>query len=340
MTPKYIIGIIFGMLIGIFVYYHLVFLPAGCLPKGAEGIAEFVKTKKYQALKIPQTKFLLVGGSSVGMGISAQLITDEIGVPTYNFSFWGSLGAEYILHLAKKVLNKGDTALLCLEYEILDWGGKSKFWTDESFIRFVIGTDSNFILRKTIYEKICIAASVSPASALSGLKTLFKETFIKKTDIHSTPVGFDEFGDSLFDKNKLKKNHFETKIQRASKSYLYEFNDIPKAAPALENFLEWANQNGVHVVATFPNLAQNERYTTERALAVDSKIRSFYRGFGVKVIGTPIDAMFPINMYFDTNYHLMEPGINQRTNVLIKKIGLEFDGYTISKKSKQMIKNE
>jgi hypothetical protein len=326
MPLKYIIGIIFGMIIGVFFYYHLVFLPAGCLPKGAEGIAEFVKTKKHQALKIPQTKFLLVGGSSVGMGISAQLMTDEIGVPTYNFSFWGSLGAEYILHLAKKVLKKGDTALLCLEYEILDWGGKSKFWTDESFIRFVIGTDPDFIMGKSIHEKIWIAASVSPASALSGLKTLFKETFIKKTDTQSPVPVFDEFGDSLFDKDKLShRNHFKTKIQRVSKAYLYEFQNIPKAAPALGNFLKWSNHNGVHVIATFPNLAQNERYTTERAFAIDSKIRSFYNELGVAVIGTPSDAMFPQDMYFDTNYHLMVHGINKRTNLLIKKIGLEFD---------------
>ena len=109
------------------------------------------------------------------------------------------------------------------------------------------------------------------------------------------------------------------------KSYLYEFHDIIKAAPALEDFLKWSNHNGVHVIATFPNLAQNERYTTERALTVDSKIRSFYNGLGVTVIGTPSDAMFSQDMYFDTNYHMIEPGIKKRTHLLIKEIESEFD---------------
>jgi len=46
---------------------------------------------------------------------------------------------------------------------------------------------------------------------------------------------------------------------------------------------------------------------------------------GVTVIGKPSDAMFSQDMYFDTNYHLIEPGINKRTHLLIKEIESEFD---------------
>ena len=143
---KFLIGLVTGLAMGCICYYQLFFLQAGNPPpKGGARHAATIQHKIDQALEIDGPKFLLVGGSSVGCGISARMISQELNTPAYNFSFWASLGSPYILHLAKKVLKPGDSVLLCLEYEILDWPGISPYWLDQSFLRFVMGFEPDFI---------------------------------------------------------------------------------------------------------------------------------------------------------------------------------------------------
>jgi hypothetical protein len=215
-----------------------------------------------------------------------------------------------------------------LEYEIFDWSGKSKYWIDQHYIRFVLGVDPEFLLKKPILEKIWIAASVTPSSVLSGLFLWIKSSLKLCKNGNIDKPRFDEYGDSLFDGEKLDhRDRFRGQRNWVSEVFLYQFNATPKAAPALVNFLEWTNQKGVKVLATFPNLAKNTQYPIHRVQAVDSMIRTFYADLGVKVIGSSSEAMFPQDMYFDTNYHLMENGIYNRTILLIEKIntiGVEF----------------
>jgi hypothetical protein len=97
LTNQFLCGVSVGVAIGCVCYYNLFFLQAGNPPpKGGAKHAATIQHKIDQALEIDGPKFLLVGGYSVGCGISARMISQELSIPAYNFSFWASLGSPYI----------------------------------------------------------------------------------------------------------------------------------------------------------------------------------------------------------------------------------------------------
>lgn len=316
------LGLLIGAVTGLWVYYLAFLFQAGNRPPcGSAKHTAIIKRKTQEAGAISNKKLLLVGGSSVGLGISAKLLSQELGIPVYNFSFWASLGAPYILHLAKQVLREGDVVLLCLEYEILDWKSPFRYWSDTSFIRFVMSVDPDFILSKPLEEKVCLAISQPPSSILSGLTSWRRGQETASFDLHKE---FNEFGDSLspdkFDKNDF--NKFKERVSMASEIYAEGISSDPKASREVGEFLQWADKRGIIVLATFPNLAFNQFYTSENAKAAGDAVKNIFQPYGVKILGTPEEAMFPQEFYLDTNYHLTEEGVKRRTEKFLPIISV------------------
>jgi hypothetical protein len=320
----FLCGVSVGIAIGCVFYYQLFFLQAGNPPpKGGARHAATIQRKIDQALEIDGPKFLLVGGSSVGCGISARMISQELSVPAYNFSFWASLGSPYILHLAKKVLKPGDTVLLCLEYEILDWPGISPYWLDQSFLRFVMGFDPKFIKEKPFIEKLWTAYSMPPGHILSGLTSWIRGGERINFDFYET---HNQFGDSIQmtvqNKNKNLKA-YEARIREPSEIFMTGFQGIPKGTKPVWEFLSWAENNNVKVLATYPNLARNEKYSPAENQRVSNQITEMYRRYKIKPIGSLEDSMYDQFLYYDTNYHLLVNGLEIRTKNLVKFICLK-----------------
>lgn len=299
-------------------YYQLFFLQAGNPPpKGGAAHAAVIEHKIQDAANLPCPKFLLVGGSSVGCGISAKIISEELDVPAYNFSFWGSLGSQYILHLAKKVLKPGDTVLLCLEYEILDWSGISPYWLDQSFLRFVMGVEPDFIKSKPFIERIWTAYSMPPGSVLSGLSSWVGG---KERIQFNFFENHNEFGDSTPNtlENKMKNlSAYEARIREPSMIFISGFKGRPKGAAAVYDFLQWANENDVSVLAAYPNIAKNYLYSDNNVHNVDTKVRKIYSRFDIPILAPPKESMLDPAIFFDTNYHLLQSSIPERTRKLL-----------------------
>jgi hypothetical protein len=315
---KFLIGLVAGLAMGCICYYQLFFLQAGNPPpKGGAKHAAVIEHKIQDAAKLPSPKFLLVGGSSVGCGISAKMISEEMNVPTYNFSFWGSLGSSYILHLAKKVLKPGDTVLLCLEYEILDWPGISPYWLDQSFLRFVMGVEPEFIESKPFIERLWTAYSMPPGAILSGLTSWVGGKEKIQFDFYED---HNPFGDSIenISENKMKNlNVYDEKIREPSEVFLNGFTGEPKGSNDLEAFLRWANKHKVKVLATYPNLAANEKYSEHHIRNVETKIKGYYQDNGISPLGSVRKALYDQEWFYNTNYHLLSQGVAVRTAQLI-----------------------
>lgn len=320
-TRLFAAGLLAGLAAGGLLYYLAFFLQAGNPPpKGGAKHAAIIQQKIHAAREIGDPKLILVGGSSVAYGISAEMLSRELNMPTYNFGLWASLGASYILHLAKSAVKKGDTVLLCLEYEMLNWDGPSKYWVNQEFIRFVLGVDSQFIESKTLKEKIWIALSLPPSAILSGLNSWRRGVEVPGFDFFEE---YNIYGDSIenteSEKNRLD-GSWRKAVRATSKVYKDGVPQSPKASEAVGEFLGWANQRGVRVFATFPNLARNDDYTEKNAIAAARAVKEMFRPHGVEVLGSPNEAMLPQELYFDTHYHLTQEGVKQRTKMLIPKL--------------------
>jgi len=311
-------GVSVGIAIGCVCYYNIFFLQAGNPPpKGGAKHAATIQHKIEQSLEIDSPKFLLVGGSSVGCGISARMISQELSIPAYNFSFWASLGSPYILHLAKKVLKPGDTVLLCLEYEILDWPGISPYWQDQSFLRFVMGFEPDFIKDRPFIEKLWTAYSMPPVYILSGLTSWIGGRETINFDFYEE---HNPFGDSIqmTVQNKNKNlQAYEARIREPSEIFMTGFQGIPKGAKPLWEFITWAENNKVKVLATYPNLARNEKYSLVENQRISNQITRIYQTHKIKPLGSAVEAMFQQSLYYNTNYHLLLEGVEIRTNKLI-----------------------
>lgn len=322
---KFIVGLLAGAAMGCIGYYHLFFLQAGNPPpKGGARHAAVIEHKIEDAAKLTNPKFLLVGGSSVVYGISAKIISEEMHTPTYNFGFWASLGSPYILHLAKKVLKPGDTVLLCLEYEILDWPEISPYWLDQSFLRFVMGVEPDYIRTKPFIERLWTAYSMPPGAVLSGLTSWVGGKEKIQFDFFEN---YNVFGDSMQNtlENKIKNlGAYESRISVPSEIFIKGFTGRPKGAGVIEDFLRWAKNHRVKVLATYPNLAANDQYSKHHKRNVESKIRGIYDRFGIPLLSSPQDAMLNQECFYDTNYHLLQASVPLRTQNLLLHIKKEY----------------
>ncbi len=86
-------------------------------------------------------------------------------------------------------------------------------------------------------------------------------------------------------------------------------------------FIEWAKENNaLHVLATFPNIARNSEYKDPVVNEIERKLIEFYNSNGVPVVGTLRGTMFPEEDCYDTLYHLTSPVVERRTAELCQKI--------------------
>lgn len=66
------------------------------------------------------------GGSSTAFSIDPLIVEEGCGLPSFNLGLPISAGAPYILHQAFKRTRPGDTLVICLEADILSFGGETK----------------------------------------------------------------------------------------------------------------------------------------------------------------------------------------------------------------------
>ncbi len=311
---KFFGGIGAGFLLGALGYFLLFRLQLGAPLHGTAFNAAVIRLKKEQASAVSSPKILLVGGSSVGNGLSARTVETALGVPCYNYSFWASLGGEYFLHQAKVVLKPHDCVVLCLEYEVLDWSGRGNRWLNPDFLRFVAATDPGFIRDKSLGDQIRMAYSLPPTAILSGLLA-----WGKGSETQPETFNGNRWGDTVT-------NTKERRPQNASYrtapngAFLSGLSRSPKGFDAIREFSGWAKAHGVRIVATFPNLAMNRAYTDERILTVENIIRGGYAEMGIPVVGTIRSAMFDADDYFDSNYHLTDKSAVRRTELLLPEL--------------------
>ena len=99
---KFLTGLLAGSVIGIVAFAGLVSFAVGRPMVETQGFAASFGRKAEMAKKVEEPKILFVGGSSVDLGISAELASQILGKPVVNFGLISPLGPEYILKKAKK----------------------------------------------------------------------------------------------------------------------------------------------------------------------------------------------------------------------------------------------
>jgi hypothetical protein len=287
----------------------------GRFTETTRGLCSYIDSKVTAASRIDGPKVLFIGGSNLNQGLSAQRISEAVDVPSFNFGLQAGLGPRLILFEAKRVLRPGDTAFLVLEYN---------HYTDDRWNEvssdILFGCAADYFRQMSVLEKFEALLSLTPFRVFDVLA--FRENAARQ-DRRTSP-GNDgsniaaklRYGDRIAPDSEVIDETTQRRLQLYQPMTISMRSDA-EGPRALASFVEWARAHGVKVVATWPNTIYFSAYGSASGF-VD--ITNFYKELGVPVIGRPQDAMYPTDLFHDTQYHLNVKGIAQRTTDMIAMI--------------------
>ena len=309
---RFIAGLFAGLVIGIAVFAVLVSLAVGRPMVETRGFAASFQQKQEIADAIDQPKIIFVGGSSVDLGISAEQAERLLGRPAVNLGLISPLGAEYILDQTRKVAKPGDTVVLALEYHCYDWPGNSRLWLDPMFVQYVTAQDPDYINSLPLWYRANILARVSTPHLATSLLRKFPQRDSSAPRMNDHGDRTDNAPESRPVKADARSKPIDQLVEGLAES--------PKGFDAHTKFTTWAKDNGVRVIATFPNVGRNSTYGEDVLSRVEGQIVDFYRSLGVPVVGSLRGAMFDEEDCFDTPFHLIAPAVERRTRDLCEEL--------------------
>lgn len=250
-------------------------------------------------------KIMIIGGSNVIFGVSASQIEKTLKTPAINYGINAGLEVDYILHLSKKHLKKGDIAILPLEYEHFS---KTKD-LNRLRIAYILNYDRDYFSSLSILEKLQYLSSIS-------FDEFILSFFATKNELNYNSQTINKNGDETanFDEHKI--NSF---ISR--KSHDKALNN-PIFTPSfgtkkILEFAKWCEQNGVKMYLTWPSTIYFEEYSNPNYQKYFYNLERYFASNNVDTLGTPNDFLYPLEYFYDTNYHLNANGMKIRTQKLV-----------------------
>jgi hypothetical protein len=284
----------------------------GRLTASAKGLCALIDSKVAAASQIAGPKLLFIGGSNLHEGLSAQRISETIAVPSFNFGLQAGLGLRLILFEAKKVLRPGDTAILVLEYSHYVDDRWNEVSSDVLF-----GCGEDYFRQMGVLEKVEALLSLTPFRVFEVQSRGDNAT----TQDRRAPTNEERATRQLYG-DRASSEPDTTDEATLRRLQLYQPMPISIRADAegpraLASFVGWARSHDIKVVATWPNTIY---FPTYKLASGFLDISIFYKDLGVPVMGKPEDAMYPTNLFHDTQYHLNATGISRRTSDMVAMI--------------------
>lgn len=253
------------------------------------------------AKNAPHPLVLLVGGSGVHYGISAETIADATGRPAINFGLRAGLGAAYMLFEARRVLAPGDTAILALEF--------SAFGSEAAINR--ISTTVSLARGLTWFrslswrDRVRYLRALPRSRLISGLVAWLR---VPRDPEGKDPVaGITAFGDET-----------RNRPDRASRARLAAMRANPDAPPgfdaggdgvrAIRAFVSWARANDITVYAAWPSHMDYPEFQGREFDALVRSVAALYDDLDVKMIDTVTSSRLSCDLMYDSQYHPSDAG--------------------------------
>lgn len=309
---KFLAGLAAGIALGIALFLALLYLQLGVPTYSSSWSYDIGQKKQALAAAIPGPRLLLVGGSSVTFGLSAQTLERETGLKTVNMGTHAGWGADYLLDWIERTARPGDTVLLALEYQLYVAEHNSEPHDD-----YILARDPAYFRRMAPWDQIDMATRMAWKRLQKGINIRrHGEKPPRPHPPYTDGASYidawgDETGNTVVDARKPESTEIVAPLITGIAS-----TDAP-GFDAVRRFIAWARAHNVAVLATFPAIVQRPGYDGANAREAEGKITDFYKGLGVPVVGTAPDAMFPPDQFFEMPYHLTRDGAVARTEKLV-----------------------
>jgi hypothetical protein len=261
---------------------------------------------KYRYLhSIPPPRIILVGGSNVAFSVDSEKIEKSMHIPVVNMGLTAGLGLKFMINEIEAELQDGDILIIIPEYEqfhelplegrAIDLGSAAKY-CPECFLTSNIVNDP---------QQLALAA----AGLFQGIEGDTLAALGKQDEIY-TRQGFDPRGDMTA--------HLAQTERRDILNHVLPLDPqkIDPAVDFLNSFHRSHRGENIRVILSFPAIPQREYYAQKK------KFSALYDQLSAKlefaIIGTPADFVYPVDLFYDTVYHMNAAGRDKRTGRLIE----------------------
>ncbi|MBR1133280.1 hypothetical protein [Bradyrhizobium iriomotense] len=280
--------------------------PPSTQARWVEGL--YARKEAAARLASNKPKVLIIGGSGVHYGYSAEEITKLTGNTTLNFGIHAGLGASYILHRAKDSLRPGDTAVLALEPHLYVPTVPSDVLSE-----YVLHYDWSYLLQVDFITAVRIIFGFGPTNVL-------RIAYLASVPWNS-PLARPETVSATGDET-VKVSALSTEATRAvlSKAPPMQPNAPPEIPPYLGDFLKWAHENSIRVVQAWTPMLGKPTYTSDRYKAYYATIANWYRDNGAAALDDPSIFFLSIDDMFDYWLHANERGRDKASTILSERL--------------------
>ena len=256
-------------------------------------------------------RLILVGGSNLAFGVNSEALGKAIGREVVNMGLIGGLGLDFMLNEVAPAVRPGDLVLLSLEYDlfaggfnplnqrqIIEYRPASMRYVPWRHWRRVLIRGGFSILGGVLRRDL--AGWIKPA----GSSAEGEDVYLR--------AGFNRWGDLT--------NHYGQASRLTNEvTMICRPQWIPEARvlSSLRRFSALCARRGASFAFTCPPQPAEGLQHGEVLDAILEKLATIP---GLRILDAPRDQRYPANYFYDTGYHLLEPGVALRTQKLVREL--------------------
>lgn len=265
--------------------------------------------EKYERLhSIEENKIVVVGGSSVAFGLDSEILERYTEMPVVNFGLYAALGTKLMLDLSRSAIKEGDVVVISPE---LYPQTLSLYFSSEQTL-CALDDDFSMFWDIPAENKLSLLGGMW-SFASRKLKLITDGTVLNPDGVYNS-ANFNEYGDLVYPRpeNVMDVYYDEnTPIDLSPEIASPEFIDY------LNDYIAYCEKKGAKVLFAYCPL--NEKAVVDPTLA--DSIHEFLRdSLDCEIIGTIDEAIMDAGYFYDTNFHLNDAGVVERTVRLTKDI--------------------
>ncbi|CAN5172730.1 hypothetical protein BH09BAC6_BH09BAC6_15360 [soil metagenome] len=254
----------------------------------------------------PSPRLILVGGSNLSFGINSQLLHDSLKLNPVNTAIEASVGLKYMLDHSKSFVKKGDVVIVSPEYH--QYFGNYMYGGDD-LLRTVMDVSRRNYKLLSVKQWLNISPGImSYACSKFNPNNYFPDKKQPNMIVYKRN-SFNEFGDV--------DAHWSQKTKRVPPISGFRGAFNTDAIAELNKFRSEIQQKGATLLVTYPAI-QPRSYKNN--IAQLNQVQLALCNAGFRTLGTPGRYVLPDSLFYNTFYHLIKQGVDERTRLLIHNI--------------------
>ncbi|MBA1419971.1 MAG: hypothetical protein FAF03_03690 [Epsilonproteobacteria bacterium] len=315
---RFLTFFIFFILGCLALFILLIWGQTGNPTKMSQWVDDVYEKKRNIAQSIKTKKIILVSGSNALFGVDSRMLEDTFKLPVVNYSVNAGIELPLTLFKAQEVIHKGDTVIMPLEYPMYSYDGTAGV----QMIDYLLAREPKYFTKLTLQEQFYIVWHITVNRIIEGY-----------IDSENTPVTkgiygahhVNVYGDQIkteikYRSKKMYKDMLKTHLTNPE-AYGVTYDQNNLGWIYLEEFVKWCEDREVKVIFMPSTIMQDSSYfTSKKEKWFYSHIAEVVRNKGWNYIGDPYDYMYDKELYFNTNFHLIDSARKMRTEKMIEDL--------------------